>query len=346
MTTMKNSVSGFNVKILPLTTKNCSLQKKKNLNQSFTSFWLYVKYFIFVLLEPLIKLAQLVSDSIIVFKLIFLGFNNESTYFKPWVPFKVSKWIYISTNIVILIMVIYKTTQSLILIKYSDNIILIYFNTFAKKIFTIKKGIPAYVLFIKIQETTSSKLEQSNFNRLCFFAWEQLHNWQFLILNGPKQVINSLTLWSFFVSRNQKNLNDLSSWSSFLIKLRAIKYYSQKEATVLVGMLVSLMLYALLAFVFCFGVASLIYIESQLLSTNSDFQHRWIPFFREEQSSLKKYIALQLYANLEKESESKHSEYDLSPFHYYKKYWIETENENKILPPPYIKTPSKSYKYV
>lgn len=330
-------------------------QKKKKI-----SLLTYIKFIFSVFFEPSIKLVQLSTDLMTVLKLILFNKLSQSSFFKPWVPFNVSKWIYITTIPITLLIIIFKTIQAFLLIKNTNNIILIYLNTFAKKITTIKKGIPFFLVFEQIKTNSTSKTEQTNFNRLCFFTWEQLHNWQFVLLNAPKQIINALTLWSLIISKDQTNLEDMSSLSGILSKIKQISQDNKQEAVILSGMLISLIAYSILAFVFLFGVACLIYIENELLANDSGFGDRWIPFLREENSSLKKYILLQLLQNIQQmkdEEEEKEESFNarieidhnndensLYCESIRNKQWLEIDDKSDCI--KHVKTPSRVYKYV
>lgn len=312
-------------------------------NYQKTTIWTYLLYAFEVFFEPVINVVQIISDIVTLVKLIFFNKASSAKYFQPWVPFSVLKWIYITTIPISFFIIIYKIVQSILLIKHTNNIMLIYLNTTAKKILTIQKGISVYLIFQKIQETANSKAQNTNFNRLCFFTWEQLHNWQFIMLNSPKQIINALTLWSLFVSKNQKNLADLNSLSNIISKIKKIGEYNRPEAVILFAMLVSLASYFVLAVVFLVGVFSLLYIENQLLANDSKFGNRWIPFFREERSSLKEYILLQLLANLEQQNlDSELNE--KSSYWQEKKQWLDIFDKDDVK--NHVTTPSRIYKYV
>lgn len=304
------------------------------------TMWVYFLYAVEVFFEPMVKMVQFISDIVTVVKLIVFNKSSNQKYFKSWVPFSVSKWIYITTIPLTLSVILYKIVQSVLLIKATNNIMLVYLNTSAKKMLTMQKDISVYLIFKKIQKSAKSK-EHTKFNRLCFFTWEQLHNWPFIICNSPKQIINALTLWSLFVSKNQKNLKELNSLSNVILKIKRIGEYNKSEAVILFGMLLSLVSYCVLAVVFLVGVLSLLYIENRLLAADSRFKNRWIPFFREEGSSLKEYISIQLLANLEQQTlESELMEKNRK----LKKQWLDITSKKNVK--NHIKTPSRIYKYV
>ena len=260
------------------TSKSFYLHKTSIKPLCYNTHFTTVLAFIFqVYFMTLLKLALLGSDLYTCFKL--LAFNQWSnSYIKPYISFRISKWLYSSCILVSVVIIVLKLFQSWRLMRRTDNIITIYMNMISRQYYSFQKY-SNFCIFNKI--SPSNYLE-----KLTFYVFFQLNNNYTLLLGDtPRQVINGLTLWSVLISRGDlKHVDNLSGIISKISYIATNKNYD--EAVILSVMLGSFIIW--LFFFACFVIALCCYpyVSCRL----RDIGHK----------SLRKFIVATIYTNLNK----------------------------------------------
>lgn len=164
-----------------------------------------------------------------------LAFNEWSSQVKPYLSFKISKWLFAACIICSIVLLIYESVRGVRVFK-TRNISLIYTNTFAKN----AKSLQSYKCFCVLNEINPS----SGFDKMAFYTYFTLHGSKKLLLaDSPRQVINALTLYSVLNVR-------YGFWET----LKKISVDSRNEAIILYTMTVSFVIWLFFIFQFFFAI--------------------------------------------------------------------------------------------
>jgi hypothetical protein len=238
---------------------------------------LIINYTVSFIIPNIINVITILSDILILYNFIKYNKFENYKYVKHFVKFIIIKWLYISIIITNFIIIIYKMYLAIRIMKL-NNFLLILLNSFAKNIYMLKYGINS---ISRINEVNLNKNIDSKFLKLCLFTWYNIHNWQFILLNLPKQLLNLIIIFYYFKNMNKINL--IINLTNFLI----------------VCIFISFAVYSMNFIIFLISILSLIYIENIILCYKH-FNQRWIPFLQEDQSSLKEFLVLKLSNNIER----------------------------------------------
>lgn len=238
---------------------------------------LIINYTVSFIIPNIINVITILSDILILYNFIKYNKFENYRYVKHFVKFIIIKWLYISIIITNFIIIIYKMYLAIRIMKL-NNFLLILLNSFAKNIYMLKYGINS---ISRINEVNLNKNIDSKFLKLCLFTWYNIHNWQFILLNLPKQLLNLIIIFYYFKNMNKINL--IINLTNFLI----------------VCIFISFVVYSMNFIIFLISILSLIYIENIILCYEH-FNQRWIPFLQEDQSSLKEFLVLKLSNNIER----------------------------------------------
>lgn len=244
-------------------------------------------YTISFIIPNIINLITVLSDILILYNFIKYNKFENYKYVKHFVKFIIIKWLYISILIANFVMIIYKLLIAIRIIKL-NSILLTLLNSFAKNIYMLRHGIKSIT---RINEINLNKNIDSQFLKLCLFTWYNIHNWQFILLNLPKQMLNLVIICYYF--KNFKKINLIINLNNFLI----------------VCIFISFVIFAVKFIIFLISILSLLYIENIILCYDG-FNHRWIPFLQEDQSSLKDFLVLQLSHNIESLRDEKKEKFE------------------------------------
>lgn len=177
-----------------------------------------------------------------------LAFNEWSSEVKPYLSFKISKWLFAACIICSVVLLIYESIRGFRVFK-TRNISLIYTNTFAKN----AKSLQGYKYFCVLNEINPS----SGFEKMAFYTYFTFHGSKKLLLaDSPRQIINALTLYSVL---NIKN--------GFLDTIKAISENSRNEAIILSTMTASFVIWLFFIFQFFFAVVFAIPVYYRVLHT-------------------------------------------------------------------------------
>lgn len=135
----------------------------------------------------IVSLAVYVSD--IYTAIVLLAFDRWSSSIEPYVPFRISRWIFGGCIILSIVLIIYDYVNAVIVIR-GRNISFNYTTPIARNILSIKR----YSYFCLFAKITKSK---SKVEYLALFVFFSFKGWiRLLAADSPRQVLNALTLYS------------------------------------------------------------------------------------------------------------------------------------------------------
>lgn len=205
----------------------------------------------------LLKVILYFSDLYTCVKL--LAFNTWSNeYFKPFLPFKISKWLFSGCIIFSLLLLIWEGVHGL-KVYQTGNIVYGYANGCSRTIYCIQD----YRVFCLFDKVTPSGYLQ----RMSFFTFFELKNcFRLIFADSPRQVINGLTLWSLLTgsggtvtnsdANENSTLQDISNVDGIFDKINVIAKTNREEAIILCFMLLSFVIWMMLFFKFCVAFAA------------------------------------------------------------------------------------------
>lgn len=151
-----------------------------------TSFRIIISY-IFMYVQIIITLAVYASD--IYTAIMLLAFDRWASSISPYVPFHISRWLFGGCILFSFVLLIYDYIQAYRVWK-RYNICLTYTNPICRTIYSIK-GFNYFCLFAKITKSKEFTDYVALFVFFTFKGWANL-----LLAEGPRQVLNALTLYS------------------------------------------------------------------------------------------------------------------------------------------------------
>lgn len=150
-----------------------------------------------------------------------LAFDEWSSMVKPYLSFKISKWLFAACIICSVVLLGFDLIRGIRVFR-TRNISLIYTNSFARTV----KSLCGYGYFCLLDAINPS----SGFDKMAFYTWFTLDGSKKLILaDSPRQVINALTLYSVL------NVADGGFWET----LKTISTTNRAEAVILYSMSIS-----------------------------------------------------------------------------------------------------------
>ena len=248
----------------------------------------WMSYFISIWGMTGLKCVMLLSDMYTCIKL--LVFNTWSNaYIKPFVPFKISKWLFSSCIILSLLLVLWDGVAGLRVYK-GRNVVRGYVNNVARTIYCLRDS-RVYCLFDKVTPSGA-------FQRATFFSFFELKSsLRLLLTDSPRQVINGLTLWSVLggdaiVIGNATSHRPVYTNDGVLHRLRALAEMNREEAAILALMLVSFAIWTLLFAKLCCAAVAGVFVS-----------YRFVRDPGRQFGSLREYIYVTVSYNLEYLSE-------------------------------------------
>lgn len=237
-------------------------------------------YVVFIWGLSILKIIMLMSDVYTCIKLlVFNTWSNE--YIQPYVPFKISKWLFSVCIIISILLVLWDIIYGYQM--YKRNIIsLSYINVWSRNINCLRQY-EIYCLF--------DKITPSGFNqKLIFLAFFELKNCsRLLFADTPRQIINGLTLWSVLLIKNNtnhKNLKDFDSLTGIFNKFHWIFQNCYEEAVLLMFMLLSFLIWLIFILKFLVGLIAYFQIYYKLVN-----KHHF--------NSLKEYVCITICYNID-----------------------------------------------
>ncbi|EMG47686.1 KCH1 Low affinity K(+) transporter 1 [Candida maltosa Xu316] len=211
-------------------------------NYKFSTLFWYIYMWTLVFLS----FALLATD--IYSCLNILVFHKWATdNYKPY-AYSIAKWIFTGCIIFQFVLLFYHWLWAIHILR-TKNIALVYLNSIAKKVYSIRN----YNYFCLLNNIN----EGNFFDWCCFLTYYELDNaLQILIADTPRQVINVLTL-RFYATGGELNNNILQN-------IEAIAQTNLYLSVILSFMCLSVFIYAIFLFRFLFGMLCYIPLKVQL----------------------------------------------------------------------------------
>jgi len=125
---------------------------------------------------------------------LLLTSNSWGDSINPSVPFTISKWVFVGCIIMSYILLLWEFRKARRIVK-SRDIAYAFTNIAAYRVWSIK-GYPYFCLFAQISQSTRIT------DDIAFFIFFRLKTWKTLIIaEGPRQVINAVTLWAMLYEK-------------------------------------------------------------------------------------------------------------------------------------------------
>ncbi|KAG5357681.1 putative vacuolar membrane protein [Yarrowia sp. C11] len=224
-----------------------------------TSFRIVISY-MFMYIQLIITLAVYASD--IYTAIMLLAFDRWASSITPYVPFHISRWLFGGCILFSFVLLLYDYIQAYRVWK-RYNICLTYTNPICRTIYSIK-GYNYFCLFAKITKSKEFTDYVALFVFFTFKGWANL-----LLAEGPRQVLNALTLYSVL------KIDD-----DFVGAVTALAQNSHVEAVV-----VSFMAFSLLIWV----ISMIMFILALLCSCSV-----WTQVHRHNCHSLEEYCCVRI----------------------------------------------------
>ncbi|KAH3678473.1 hypothetical protein WICMUC_001490 [Wickerhamomyces mucosus] len=218
-------------------------------------------------------LLHLLLYSVDIYTCIKLLAYNEwsNSYIKPYLTFKISKWLFASCIIGSIILLIYEILKGLKIYK-TNNISLIFTNSIAKNLISMQ-NFNKFCVLNKISPN-------SGFDKLAFFIYFQIYSFKkLLFFDSPRQIINAMTLFSI--------LNVTNNFNGILTTIKEISINNHNEALILGSMLISLIIWSIFISQFLIALILLIPIYNRILN-NLKYK------------SLRQYVCIKIDLNIKK----------------------------------------------
>uniref|UniRef100_A0A060T5F3 ARAD1C11704p n=1 Tax=Blastobotrys adeninivorans TaxID=409370 RepID=A0A060T5F3_BLAAD len=158
-----------------------------DLDQFRSSNCRYVSGYIFMYFTIILSIAVYVSD--IYTALVLLAFDRWTSSIKPFVPFRISRWIFAACIILSIILLIYEFIVAVHTMR-GKNVALNYANPISRNLYSIY-GYKYFCLFAKITKSRNKTEYLALFVYFTFKGWLRL-----VFADSPRQVLNALTLYS------------------------------------------------------------------------------------------------------------------------------------------------------
>ncbi|KAJ5669729.1 hypothetical protein N7462_010799 [Penicillium macrosclerotiorum] len=200
----------------------------------FSYFWLWVFL--------VVSIAVYGVDTFTAVNL--LAFSRWSGRVEPAIPFKISRWIYAVCILVSFALLIYRWLLAIRSMR-SGSITRSYLDPLAVRVQSVrvftKKG-RGWKRFLVFAELTKSK---KGAEYVALYAYFSFQSWLNLVFaDGPRQVINAITLWSVMKSDLLPG-GRMRRRMTFFNNVKILAEENNLQAVVLIGMLFTLVIWVL-----------------------------------------------------------------------------------------------------
>ncbi|KAE8419048.1 hypothetical protein BDV36DRAFT_252325 [Aspergillus pseudocaelatus] len=203
-------------------------------------------FFLWVFL--LISIAVYAVDTFTAVNL--LAFSKWAGQIEPAIPFTVSRWIFAVCIIISFVLLVLRWIRAIRAIR-SGSISQSYLDSLAVRLQSIRIWASGHgwKRFLVFAELTKSKKGAEYVALFAYFSFETWMN--VLIADGPRQVVNAITLYSVMRmdllpgGENAPNTDDSSSFIQFFDNVKILAENNNLRALVLFGMLFTLIIWVL-----------------------------------------------------------------------------------------------------
>ncbi|TVY32824.1 putative vacuolar membrane protein [Lachnellula subtilissima] len=213
-----------------------------------TSCFAYLAYG-YLWISLLISVAVYGVDTFTAVNL--LAFNKWSGEIQPKVPFSISKWIFASCIIASWVNLAYEHLRAMRVMK-RGAVAESYLDSLAVRIQSIRlgkgRGYRRFLVFAELTKSKKGAEYVALFTYFSFQAWIRI-----IFCQGPRQVMNALTLYSVYTAKLEaNNAKDVGSFlTTFFKNIALLAKESNQQALVLSGMVFTMIIWI-------FGALSLI----------------------------------------------------------------------------------------
>ncbi|KAE8137655.1 hypothetical protein BDV38DRAFT_282902 [Aspergillus pseudotamarii] len=203
-------------------------------------------FFLWVFL--LISIAVYAVDTFTAVNL--LAFSKWAGQIEPAIPFTVSRWIFAVCIIISFVLLVLRWIRAIRAIR-SGSISQSYLDSLAVRLQSIRIWASGHgwKRFLVFAELTKSRKGAEYVALFAYFSFETWMN--VLIADGPRQVVNAITLYSVMRmdllpgGENAPNTDDSSSFIQFFDNVKILAENNNLRALVLFGMLFTLIIWVL-----------------------------------------------------------------------------------------------------
>ncbi|TVY65514.1 putative vacuolar membrane protein, partial [Lachnellula suecica] len=205
-----------------------------------TSCFAYLAYG-YLWISLLISVAVYAVDTFTAVNL--LAFDKWSGEIEPKVPFKISKWIFASCIIASWLNVGYEHMRAMRVMK-RGAVAESFMDSLAVRLQCIRlgkgRGYRRFLVFAELTKSKKGAEYVALFTYFSFQAWIRI-----IFCQGPRQVINALTLYSVYTAKlDPNNASDVGSFlSTFFKNIELLANDSNQQAVVLSGMVFTLVIW-------------------------------------------------------------------------------------------------------
>ena len=184
-----------------------------------------------------------------------LAFDKWSSQVQPWLPFKYSKWIFAVCILLSWALCIYEWIRAIRVIK-RGGVAASYMDPLAASLQSMRPQ--GWRRFLVFSELTKSKKGTDYVAFFVYFAFQGAI--RIIIAEGPRQVVNGLTLGSIMETKliNQPGDEDASGIEQFFINLQALANENYQQAIILSSMLFTMVIWIFSAI--CLLIAGVLYL--------------------------------------------------------------------------------------
>jgi hypothetical protein len=184
-----------------------------------------------------------------------LVFDNWSSQVDPWVPFKYSKWIFAVCILLSWALCVYEWIRAIRVIK-RGGVAASYMDSLGASLQAMRPN--GWKRFLVFTELTKSKKGTDYVAFFVYFAFQGAL--RIIICEGPRQVVNGLTLGSLFESKliNQEATQDKPALEQFWLNLQKLGSEDYQQVIILGSMLFTLVIWVFSAI--CLAIAGILYL--------------------------------------------------------------------------------------
>ena len=216
------------------------------------SFWTVVAY-IWLWLMGFVGIAVYAVDTFTAVQL--LAFDRWSSQVQPWIPFNYSKWIFAGCILFSWVLCIYEWVRAIRVIR-RGGVAASYMDPLAAPLQSMRsKGWKRFLVFTAL---TKSKKGTDYVAFFVYFAFQNAI--RVILAEGPRQVINGLTLGSIMETKliNKDANDDASGIERFWLNLQTLANQNFQQAVILGSMMFTLTIWVFSAL--CLIAAGVLYL--------------------------------------------------------------------------------------
>ena len=185
-----------------------------------------------------------------------LAFDKWSSQIQPWLPFQYSKWIFAGCILLSWVLCVYEWVRAIRVIK-RGGVAASYMDPLAASLQSMRpQGWRRFLVFTSL---TKSKKGTDYIAFFVYFAFQGA--FRVILAEGPRQVVNALTLGSVMEAKlinNGQATDKHSSFDQFFLNIQTLADQNYQQAIILSSMLFTLVIWVFSAI--CLIAAAVLYL--------------------------------------------------------------------------------------